>query len=72
MLTVLSTALFFKDIMLAIENYKRFATLLNNIDALYLAGAIERSVGKSNGLLPSHTMVSVNQSDLTQLWSNKM
>jgi hypothetical protein len=67
-LIVTSTALFFKYITLAIENYKSFATFLN-IDALILAGTIDRSVGKSDLLL---TMVSLNRSDLTQFWPNKM
>ena len=53
-LTVISTAPFWKDITLAIENYKSFATFLNNIDALNLAAAIDRSVGKSDGLLSAH------------------
>jgi hypothetical protein len=70
-LTVLSTTPFLKDITLAIENYKRFATFLNNIDALNLAGAIDRTAGKSDGLLSAHAPVSVNQSDLIQSWPNK-
>jgi hypothetical protein len=40
---------FLKDITLAIENYKSFATFLNSIDALNLAGAIDRSVEKVMG-----------------------
>jgi hypothetical protein len=40
MLIILSTADFSKDRMLAIENYNRFCTFLNNIDALNLAGNI--------------------------------
>ena len=68
MLIVLSITVFFKDIMLAIENYNSFATFLNNIDDLNLPGAINRSVGKScDGLLSAHAMVSVNRSDLTTL-----
>jgi hypothetical protein len=70
-LSVLSTALFLKDIALAIENYKSCTTFLNNIDALNLAGTIDRSVGKSDGLLSEHAMVSVNRRDLTQRWPNK-
>ena len=50
--------LFLKDITLAIEKYKSFGTFLN-IDALNLAGAIDRSVGKSDGLLSAHATVSV-------------
>jgi hypothetical protein len=48
-----------KDITLtlAIQNYKRFATFLNNIDTLNLAGAINKSVGKSDGLISAHAMV---------------
>ena len=112
MLTVLSAAPFLKDIMLAIEKNKSFATLLNNINALNLAVAIDSLVGNGHGLhsahlkqlrraahsrssdakifmsnvstdklsslgyitilLSAHATVSVNQSDLTQLWPNKM
>ena len=72
MLTVLSTASFVKDITLAIENYKSVAAFLNNVDALNLAGAIDRSVGKSDGLLSAHATVRVNRSDLAQRWPNKM
>jgi hypothetical protein len=43
-----------KDIALAIENYKMFDTFLNNIDTLYFAGSIERSVGKRDGLQSAH------------------
>jgi hypothetical protein len=39
---------------------------LNNIDALNLAGAIDRSVGKSDGLLSAYATVSGNWSDLTK------
>ena len=59
MLTVLSTAPFLKDITLAIENYKRFSTFLNNIDALNLVGAIDRSFVKSDVLLSAYATVSV-------------
>jgi hypothetical protein len=62
-----------KGITLAIEIYESFDTFLNNIDTLNLAGTINRSVGKSSdGLLSLNAMVSVNQSDLTQRWPNKM
>ena len=60
------------NITLAIKNYKSFATFLNNIYALNLAGAIDRSVGKGDGLLSAHATVSVNRSDLKQSWPNKM
>ena len=49
MLTVLSTMPFLKDLMLAIEKYKGFATFLNNIDALNLAGAITDQFEKIMG-----------------------
>jgi hypothetical protein len=48
-----------KYITLAIENYESFATFLNNMDALNLTGAINRSVGKSDGLLSAYATVSV-------------
>ena len=67
MLTVLSPGLFLKDITLAIENNKSFAAFLN-VDALNLAGAIDRT----DGLLSAHAMFSVNWSDLTQRRPNKM
>jgi hypothetical protein len=55
--------------MFAIENYKSLTTLINNIDALNLAVL---STEKSDGLLSAHATVSVNRSDLTQRWQNKM
>jgi phosphatidate phosphatase PAH1 len=59
--------------MLVIENYKSVATFLNNINALNLAGAIDRSVGqRCDGLLSAHATASVNWSVLTQRWPNKM
>jgi hypothetical protein len=56
----------------AIENYKCFATFLNHIDDLNLTGTIDKSVGKSYGQLSAHAMVSVNRSNFTQCWPNKM